>query len=736
MSRKLILRLGIIVTLIIATFSYHQNVFASDIHIGIQAGHWKANIHTGGTSYCDGTREYDLTKAIADRVVAILISRGYSQSVVLSAEGDIYNWTRDGYARDYFDYFVSLHFDNVANCTTNAKGYKVATHDDVSISGPSKQLVDALWSEYHTLVGLPTDYGHITLDMTDYYAFNDLSSDTTEAIIEMGWLSNGDELKMFESSDGQTKMATAIANAIEKVVNSTDSTSVSEIPSPDDYICSRPGFVDFESFADGTDLTTGTIAGLRFINTGGLPWIVGDFGTSNYNGKFPTGAYTSAGTHWAWLGITQGQGRIDFPAGHAAYFSLLTSNSTPVSVDAYNGNNELLTTAGPAASNLSTGRMAELKITRANADMAYVVIHDTANYFVVDDLCTDAPGTPNTIKQLIAQTYPMQTGETVNGNFLVEFIHDALQLIHIIIGPFDSDVDLILTRPDGSIVNPTDPGISYNKTSTQVEVTIDDAQPGQWDFKIIANQLNPGGENINLNVNAQTIPILKQPLMVTIPAEQETQYSDALNLNIGTINAAGNVAFLAEGLPTGLSFVDNGDGTGTLNGLIKDAPGTYIALINATDDEGDSDIRSLPITITPEDARLTYSGPHNVHTGCTTCPVATVYLQAIVQDISAVNPSDDPYPGDITQATVTFVDRDQPDSTICTATPILINLNDPKTAIAACKWQVNLGTNHEQNFILGMVVGGNYTRDSSIDNTIVTVVQSPLNVYLPFVNSK
>lgn len=176
------------------------------------------------------------------------------------------------------------------------------------------------------------------------------------------------------------------------VAQGTNTTSVTGIANPDAYTCNQPGFVGFESLPDGTNLP-GTISGLSFVTTAGYPWIVGDFSTGNYNGKYPSGAYTSEGTHWAWLGPNQGSGRIDFTNGAASYFSLLTSvGASPVYVVAYDSNNDVLATAGPAPSNTNTGQMAEVKITRAVPDMAYVIVHDTGNFFLVDSICTDAPG--------------------------------------------------------------------------------------------------------------------------------------------------------------------------------------------------------------------------------------------------------------------------------------------------------------------------------------------------------
>ena len=65
-------------------------------------------------------------------------------------------------------------------------------------------------------------------------------------------------------------------------------------------------------------------------------------------------------------------------------------------LDAYNSSNTLLAEAGPAASNVDTGTMDQLLVTRATPDVAYVIVHDTGNYFAVDSVCTDAAGTSTT----------------------------------------------------------------------------------------------------------------------------------------------------------------------------------------------------------------------------------------------------------------------------------------------------------------------------------------------------
>lgn len=418
------------------------------------------------------------------------------------------------------------------------------------------------------------------------------------ALIEMAFISNPTERQLM--LDRQEEFAQVIASAIfeQLGITSKNETFVNNVSDPDAYSCSQSGYVDFEEFDNGVNLSSGTIAGMQFTTTNGYSWLVGDFATGNYNGKYPNGGYTSQGTHWAWLGITQGAGKIDFPEGPASYFSLLTSNNTSVFVDAYSASGEKLATAGPASSNYNTGHMTELKITRATADMAYVLVHDTGNYFEIDSVCTNAPGTPNTINRVVDQTYYMQTGQRVTGNFFLDFIFGFWRYLRIFIGPFHSDVDLILTRPDGTIVSPDDPGVTFTKTGNYVEVIIEGADSGEWNYEIIANELDPGGENIRIAVDEQLIVSENEPPSLTVPSNQKVHYNDPLSFNVSATDlddASSTLVFSATGLPNDLTLTNNEDGTATVSGVVNVAPGTYTAKITVTDPGGLSDTK--PITI-------------------------------------------------------------------------------------------------------------------------------------------
>lgn len=155
------------------------------------------------------------------------------------------------------------------------------------------------------------------------------------------------------------------------------------------------GFINFEEGVDGQVIQS-TLPGLRFTTTLGYDWVYGDIRTGRYNARSLTdpsvnfGHYVVNGYVFAWLGINMGQGRIDFINGTASYFSVLTSTYSGLSIDAYNSSNNLIATSGWAVGNLYTYTFTRLTVQAPN--MAYVIIHDTGNYWEIDDLVTDAGG--------------------------------------------------------------------------------------------------------------------------------------------------------------------------------------------------------------------------------------------------------------------------------------------------------------------------------------------------------
>ncbi len=148
-------------------------------------------------------------------------------------------------------------------------------------------------------------------------------------------------------------------------------------------------FLDFEEGIEGVEIES-TQPSLEFTSNGSMNWSYGD--KSLYN-VYPYGSqsYETNGNFFAWLGVNGDQGRIDFVGGGATYCSVLVSTYSGVTLEAYDNTDTLIATSGWATSNISTRTLTRLTVeSPSGKSIAYVIIHDTGNYWLMDDLCTDA----------------------------------------------------------------------------------------------------------------------------------------------------------------------------------------------------------------------------------------------------------------------------------------------------------------------------------------------------------
>ena len=157
----------------------------------------------------------------------------------------------------------------------------------------------------------------------------------------------------------------------------------------ENYVPIGCAFMNFEDGTDGEAIRS-TIPGLRFTTTLGYNWVYGDIRTGQYN-VYPYGhqGYECNNNFFAWLGPNMGQGRIDFVLGPASYFSVLTSTYSGVTIDAYDSDDNLIASSGWATNNLNTRTFTRVSVQKPG--MAYVIVHDTGNYWLIDDIVTDAP---------------------------------------------------------------------------------------------------------------------------------------------------------------------------------------------------------------------------------------------------------------------------------------------------------------------------------------------------------
>lgn len=102
-----------------------------------------------------------------------------------------------------------------------------------------------------------------------------------------------------------------------------------------------------------------------------------------------------------------------------------------------------------------------------------------------------------------------------------------------------------------------------------------------------------------------------QPVLV-LPGPQSQDYHDGLTFSISATdaNAGDTVSLSASGLPSGLTFTDNGDRTGTVSGTsITAAPGPYTVTFTANDHHHLTTVtQDLVVTVLREETTTTYTG--------------------------------------------------------------------------------------------------------------------------------
>jgi hypothetical protein len=150
-------------------------------------------------------------------------------------------------------------------------------------------------------------------------------------------------------------------------------------------------FLNFEAGIDDIQIES-TIPSMEFTTTGTLNWVYGDIRTGSYNVDHSGSlGYVTNGNFFAWLGTLGDQGRIDFLGGGASYCSVLVSTASGLTLDAYDSGGTLIATSGWAVNNTYSGKFTRLTVEApAGKTIAYVMVHDTGNFWLMDDLCTDA----------------------------------------------------------------------------------------------------------------------------------------------------------------------------------------------------------------------------------------------------------------------------------------------------------------------------------------------------------
>jgi Bacterial Ig-like domain (group 3) len=203
----------------------------------------------------------------------------------------------------------------------------------------------------------------------------------------------------------------------------------------------------------------------------------------------------------------------------------------------------------------------------------------------------------------------------------------------------------------------------------------------------------------------------------------QRQYSDRMTLEatVSPPNAAESVTFKVNTHVLGTAPVIGGRArlTPALLGAIGAGVKSVTAVFNQAEKNYEIYNPYRSMSALREDARVTYTGATTVNTGCSSCASAIVRLEATVRDISLVSAATDADPGDVGTATVAFVNRAT--GAVIQTVVVTPSPNDQRIGKAVYDWPVNLGKSSSQTFTIGMVVGNQYLRNSTLDDAKVTV---------------
>ena len=257
-------------------------------------------------------------------------------------------------------------------------------------------------------------------------------------------------------------------------------------------------------------------------------------------------------------------------------------------------------------------------------------------------------------------------------------------------------------------------------------------------------------QNLNPTLNGQaslgnmysTVTIVDNDTTSTLTVSTPRQYSDLVTFTATLSPAivqgqapATSVTFFVGTQNMGTATLVAGGGvlTGTLTDVPlletvagQMAPGarTVTAVFGGT--SANATVNSpMPatLTITKEDADVTYTGLSFVNTATPTSSTAIVPLEAVIRDITAVSPGIDPNAGAILQASVTFKVYDAFSGSLLAMISPTVGLigSDTRVALAQASYSANLGNANAAIYRVETIVNGYYT--AAVDSTLITVAK-------------
>jgi alpha-tubulin suppressor-like RCC1 family protein len=320
--------------------------------------------------------------------------------------------------------------------------------------------------------------------------------------------------------------------------------------------------------------------------------------------------------------------------------------------------------------------------------------------------------TPGTAASSVG-TYPLTASGALDANYTISYVPGTLTVTPVALTitadnknkAYGAPLPALTVSYSGFVNGDTPASLTASPTATAAAT----AASSVGTYPITAS----GAIDANYMISYLPGTLTVTPVALTITADNKTkQYSDPLPAFTvsydGLVNGDTPASLFGTLNVATPATMFSGPGSYTLTPSGLSSPNYTITYLNGT------------LTVTPEDARATYTGA--LFVGANSSGSATLTLSATIQDITAVigNPAYDAYPGDISKATVTFVNRDN-NTTIATVPVGLVNGSDSKTGTAMYNWNVNLGTADSIQFTIGIIVNAYYTRNASAEDAVVTV---------------
>jgi N-acetylmuramoyl-L-alanine amidase len=173
------------------------------VRIGIVAGHYG---NDSGAVCENGTTEVEVNFKIATITQQKLTALGFQADLLEEFDPRLQNYRAAA--------LVSIHNDSCTYINDQATGFKVAAAMSSRDLNLANRLALCLRDRYQRTTGLPL-HDSVTNDMTLYHAFDEISPNTTAAIIETGFL-NLDYNILTQQPD---LIATGIVNGILCYIN-------------------------------------------------------------------------------------------------------------------------------------------------------------------------------------------------------------------------------------------------------------------------------------------------------------------------------------------------------------------------------------------------------------------------------------------------------------------------------------------------------------------------------------